>query len=269
MNKPYPFGDISAALGTSQNAALLLPKEANFDLVAAALGLFLSLEKSGKAAAIAANFPLTVEFSHLVGLDRIGKEINQGRDLVISLDYPLDKIEKVSYNDDGGSLNLVIQPKSQSPVISPDKIKFKTAGEGTNFFFLFGGQGLESFGELISAETLQGKDSLSISREAVSPLGKIAITDNQASSYSEIIAALLASLSLPWDQDIAQNLYLGLIGATANFTSSAVGADTFEAAAILLRAGAKKEGEEVKKTEKAPLSSDWLEPKIYRGATLV
>jgi nanoRNase/pAp phosphatase (c-di-AMP/oligoRNAs hydrolase) len=272
MNKPYPFKEIGAAVNASQNVAILLPKEVNFDQVAASLALFLSLEKAGKSVAIASLAPMTVEFSHLVGLDKIASQIGQGQDLIITLDYPLEKIEKVSYNDEGGKLNLVIQPKSGVPAITQDRLSFKNAGGKADLVFLIGGQDKESFGSLIKEEDWLSQNTISITRDSALPLGKVHLFDAGAAAYAEIITALLVSLAFPPDQDIAQNLYLGLVEATANFSSPAVSADAFEAAAILLRAGAKKEKERLAEAPiqaAAPPSSDWLGPKIYRGATLV
>jgi len=275
MNKPYPFKEIGAAVTASQNIAVLLPKEVNFDQVAASLALFLSLEKAGKTVSIASLAPMTVEFSHLVGLDKIATQTDQGRDLIITLDYPLDKIEKVSYNDDGGKLNLVIQPKTGTPSITQDKLGFKNSGGKADLVFLVGGQDKESFGALVREEDWPNQNMISIARDSALPLGKIHLFDAGAAAYAEMITALLVSLAFPPDQDIAQNLYLGLLEATANFSSPAVSADTFEAAAILLRAGAKKEREGLEGLPEVPVkpaaapSSDWLEPKIYRGATLV
>jgi len=282
MNKPYPFSEINTALASARKIGILLPDNPEYDLVAASLALFLSLEKAGKNLSIASSLPMRVEFSHLVGLDKISNELSDQGNFTISVDYPLNNLEKVTLPDNSEKVNLVFRLKKGAPPISADKINFVQEGQLVDLFFLIGGKDFSSFEKLISFEEIQNYQTISIHRNQKTSLGKTQINDPSASSYSEIITAILVSLSLPSDQDIAQNLFLGLSKATSNFASQVVSADTFEAAALCLRAGAKIEvpktttmvslpKEPKIDTESKPLppSPDWLQPKIYRGTSLV
>ena len=80
-----------------------------------------------------------------------------------------------------------------------------------------------------------------------------------------MIASILKILNLPFDEDMAVNLLAGIKSATNNFQSTNVSAETFEAAALCLRAGARQAEEK----KVASPSSDWLAPKIYKGTTRV
>jgi len=281
MNKPYPFSEINSALAGSKNVGILLPEDPDYDIVAASLALFLSLKKAGKEVTIASPTPMRVEFSHLVGLDKITQRIVEDNSFVISVDYPVDNVAKVVFDDSKGKVDLIIKLKKDVPQISADKICFPAERGTPELYFLIGGKDYRTFDKLVPLEQIQEKNTILINRGQVSfPFGKIKIVDPTASSYSEIITAVLITLSLPGDQDIAQNLFLGLSKATADFSSETALADTFEAAALCLRAGAKREffqptphlqpslKEETK--AKSPLPSpDWLTPKIYRGTSLV
>lgn len=280
MNKPYPFSEINSSLAEAKNIGVLLPDNPEYDLVAASLALFLSLEKAGKTMSIASPSPMRVEFSHLVGLDKIIDKIGSEKGLTISIDYPVDNVEKVSFDDSNKKVNLIVKLKDGVPSIPTEKINFSESGSGFELFFFIGGKDYSSFESLISSQEIQTHQGITITKKQTVLPGKIQIIDPSASSYSEIITAILVSLSLPSDQDIAQNLFLGLSKATADFTSPIVSADTFEAAALCLRAGAKREPTQKaptlqkpekieEKTKPVPPSPDWLTPKIYRGTSLV
>jgi hypothetical protein len=128
--------------------------------------------------------------------------------------------------------------------------------------------------------------------------GKINVVDADSSSCSEMAVALISGLGLPVDQDVANNLYLGLKESTGNFTTGNVGADTFEAASLCLRWGAKgptgaviqkpvfgktqiqpksrqpQPGKFMGGSPKPPPqdnsapSPDWLEPKIFKSSNI-
>ena len=278
MNKPYPFTEINSALAGAKNVAILLPDNPDYDLVASSLALFLSFQKAGKPTSIASSSPMKVELSHLVGLNKITTKIGCKGNFTISIDYPLENLEKVTLPDNTKTVNLIFKLKNGVPPIPNDKINFDQGGQEIDLYFLIGGDNLASFEKLVDSQVIQSSQNIAIRRQQTN-LGKIQIIDSSASSYSEIITAILVSLSLPSDQDIAQNLFLGLSRATANFSSQTVSADTFEAAALCLRAGAKRElrikvpaqGEAMpieEKIKSVPPSPDWLQPKIYRGTSL-
>lgn len=283
MDKPYPFSEINSALAGAKSVGILLTENPVYDIVAASLALFLSLEKAGKTMTIASPTPMTVGFSHLVGLDKITDKLGSEGNIKLSIDYPLDNLEKVTLPDNTNTVNLIFKLKDGAPPIPTDKINFSQPDQSADLYFLIGSKDFSSFEKLTSVSEIRNRNSISIHRHQAS-LGKIQVTDPSASSYSEIITAILVSLSLPSNQDIAQNLFLGLSKATANFSSQTVSADTFEAAALCLRAGAKRElaekaptlekaeerpEESEVKTKLSPPSPDWLQPKIYRGASLI
>lgn len=280
MNKPYPFSEIGSVLASAQNIGILIPNDPEFDTVAASLALFLSLKRAAKNVLVASSTPMRVEFSHLVGLDKVKEKIMSGNEFVITIDYHPDNIQRVSYNDDGGKLNLVIQPKNGTQPVPKEKVNIIDQDKMVDLYFLIDGKDWSHFAPLVPAEEIQKQKVIVVSRHPDSKLsGEIKVDDPRSSSYSEIVTAILVCLSLPSDQDIAQNLYLGLSHTTANFSAGNISADTFEAAALCLRAGAKREPapqiplptEKPDRTQptKSPIPSpDWFQPKIYRGASL-
>jgi nanoRNase/pAp phosphatase (c-di-AMP/oligoRNAs hydrolase) len=274
MNHAYPFNELQQELSSARNLLIAFPQKANFDQVAASLALYLSLKRAGKNVSIISPEPMRVEFSHLVGVDQVANKIIGG-DLVVTLDYPVADIDKVSYNDEGGKLNLVVKVKSGAKPITQEQAIFNAA-ESSHYDLTFavGVVQAEDLGQLHQGnqDLLKKSPVVSINNGA-SNVGTLNLINPQASACTEIVASLIKALALPVDEDIGSNLLLGLKQATGNFQNPKVNPDTFEAAAFALRMGGRKEeiplqvppsGEKAKKKP----SPDWLEPKIYRGTSL-
>ncbi|PJE67822.1 hypothetical protein COU95_00255 [Candidatus Shapirobacteria bacterium CG10_big_fil_rev_8_21_14_0_10_40_9] len=279
--KTYSFAEIQRLLGPAQNILICLPKSITLDQAAAGLSLFLSLGKAGKNVNIVSAEPMTVGFSHLVGLDKVADKIS-GVNLVLTIDAPIENIDKISTQDDGKRLSLVIAPKTGMPPVSREQIIFNQGGTGTDLVITVGARRLEGLGKIYleNQGIFQGKPIINIDNNSQnSNFGRLNIIDPDASSCSEMVASLICGMGFPADEDIGSNLLLGLKEETRNFQIEKVSADTFETAAFCLRVGGRREAvlkpeesvKEVKKVEEKKPSqppSDWLEPKIYKGSTL-
>jgi len=295
MNKTYLFPELQGKIGTGQKILIFLPERPLFDQVASALSLFLSLQKAEKNVVVVCPSPMTVEFNRLVGVDKISQKI-QGSDLIVSFDYPADQVEKVSYNDDGGKPNLVVQIKNAAPSLTERMARFSYAGVGADLIITVGlrdpsplaKQGGEYLNQaIINIDT----------DPANSQYGQVNVVDPESSSLSEVALGIISGLGLPFDLDIAQNILSGIWEKTAGLAGTKVGADTYEAVATCLRQGAQKPAlavgerrsgvfspkprlepreekttfaeEERKPPQPAPKPpADWFEPKIYRGTSI-
>ncbi len=286
--KDYPFTQIKELFDSAKNILICLPRKVSFDQVAAALSLYLSFGKTQKNVSIVAPEPMTVGFSHLVGVNKIKDKI-VGTNLVLTIQTPIENIDKVSSKDDGKYLSLIIIPKNGASPITPEQISFTQAGNGFDLIFTIGARKLEELGKIYleNQETFNTKPIINIDNNSQNiSFGTLNLVDLSASSCSEIVAFLISGLGLPTDGDIGSNLFLGLKEETKNFQSERVSAETFEAAAFSLRIGGSFKGMESKigetkpgapatekpVEEKKPSPSqppqEWLEPKIYKGSTI-
>ena len=273
MEKIASFTQLQPLLASSQTVFILLSQRLNLDSVAAGLSLYLSLEKAGKKTSIFCSKPMTVEFSSLVGVDRVKNQL-EGKNLVISFDYIEDSVEKVSYNIENNKFNLVIQPKEGYPPLSPQKVQYSYAGANADLFLVIGTDSLEELGEIYQANKKALDEGRVIGFD---------VQSFQSSGWCELVANLIKNLDFPINEDIATNLLAGIEKETNGFSPEKSGPESFEAAAFCLRAGgqrprgqtfqptsekksAEKKPQEVKKEELPP---DWLAPKIYKGNTLV
>lgn len=279
MNKNYPFAEFQNLVNQAQSISIFLSDNPKFDQVAAALALKLTLEKGGKAVSVLSVAPMRVEFSHLVGVDAVTAKNNTGKDLVISLNYPLDQIEKVSYNDEGGKLNLVVQSKERAPRVEKEQLNFNYQGGKNGLQIALGAENPSRLG--LIANQLETQNLINIDNSSInSQFGKLNIVDTAASCCSEMMVAIITNLNLATDEDIANNLFLGLEEATLKFSSASASADTFEAAAACLRWGAKRSvgftppqpvPPRPQFTKPKPVNSpsaDWLAPKIFRSSNV-
>lgn len=279
MEKSYPFAELEKLLTPAQNIFVLFPASPTFDQVASSLALFLSLAKAGKQASVLSPEEMTVEFSHLVGIEKIGSKV-PGGELVLTINTNIENIEKISTTDEDGKLNLIIKPKAGVPPVKREEILFSQASSTADLLFVIEARRLESLGKIYQENNHLFEEKIVVHLShfpKAEPFGSLSVIDPAASSASEIMVGLLQGLKLPVDEDIGNNLLLGLRNATQNFQRG-VTAETFEAAAFCLRSGAGRipmppRREEMPfeppPAESAPTPSpDWLEPKIYKGSTL-
>ena len=299
MVDPNLFNSIKKPLVDARSLFIFLPPNPSLDKVAASLAFSLSLDQAKKKVSVLCPSPMRVEYSDLIGIDLVKKEM-VGKNLTVSFDYVEDSIEKVSYNIENNKFNLVIQPKAGFKPLSAEKVKFEYTGGEADLVMLVGVNDLSPLTDYQkNAELLFQKDKLV--NLSVGQSGGTQAAYNlffpEAASFSEIMTLLISRLSLPVDADIATNLLSGIEKATKMFTVPETGVASFEAAALCLRSGARHRGikpmPEQSEQKPAPAMQpmpaqvsarqappptddedqkpkpDWLEPKIYRGDTRV
>jgi len=286
------LNQIKDLVNQANSIIIITSTNPDMDCVASSLALYLSLKDSGKKVIIASETDPIVRDSHLVGLDKVVKEIGN-TNMVISIDSPQDSIEKVSHNDDGGRFNLVIEPKKDFGPLDKDKVTISYAGASADLVFVIGGNSLDSAGRILTSEEdlLRNTKVVNISNKNGN-FGVVNMIDTK-SSLSELTTAVIKEVGLTLTEDSAGNLLKGIMDYTNNLQSDNMTADTFEALAILYRAGAKRRGDatkpEVKEPERistvpneiplsksprkpvsssTPPSPDWLKPKIFKGSNV-
>jgi hypothetical protein len=227
--KNYNVTEIKNLLNNAKTALVVVP-QLNVDSVGAGLALALALKKSGKDVKVFCPQKTDQNYSKLSGLELLTDTIVSS-DLIVSLNYPLDQIEQVSYNDDGGHLNLVVKTKTNSPKIENDKISVNNDSASAEVCFMLGD------------ETALGANSTITSKGNwifISPTNinktwaKATLVDPDA-PFSEIFTFLLPMLGLELDMDSGKDLLIGLRVATQSFSVN-VSPETFEAGAVCLRA---------------------------------
>ena len=227
--KNYNVTDIKALVANAKSALIVSP-QLNVDSIGAALGLAIALKKAGKDVKVFCPQKTDQNYSKLSGLELLTDTISSS-DLMVTLDYPLDQIEQVSYNDDGGHLNLVVKTKTGSPKIETNKIAINNDGSSADVCFMLGDE--TTLGANASM-TSKGNWVFISPAQVSKSWAKATLVDPDA-PFSEIFTFLLPMLGLELDVDSGKDLLIGLRVATQSFSVN-VSPESFEAGAICLRA---------------------------------
>lgn len=290
-----------------RSAVIVVPTSPSIDAIASSTSLYLALSKMGKTVSITCSQKVQ---SDLVASDKIQNVIGAGGDsLMISFPYSDGSIDKVDYNIQGQSFNLIVTPRPGFQKLNPNQVNFSYIGGLIDVIFVIDAPTLNSLGTIYTDNQNQfnGKDIINIDRHLTNAyFGTVNYVNKTTSSISELVLSIIQTLGIEIDRDIATNLYAGAAASTNNFTSYSTNADTFEHIAVLLRSGAVKKTfkkpipvatqpsirpqvinsmpghspeapksnpiESVEKetiTEKPQTSQEWLKPKIFKGGGLI
>lgn len=227
--KNYNVSNIKPLVDSAKSALIAVPN-LNVDSIGAALALAIALKKQGKEVKVFCPQKTDQNYQKLSGLELLS-DIYATSDLVVSLNYPLDQIDQVSYNDDGGHLNLVVKTKTGAPKIDNNLIIINNEGSSADVCFMLGDEA--NLGPAVSM-TQKGNWILISPSQVTKDYAKATLVDPDA-PFSEVFTFLLPMLGLELDMDSGKNLLIGLRVATQSFSVN-VSPETFEAGAICLRA---------------------------------
>jgi len=273
MATPANINEIQSLITQAHEILILSHADPSHDSLAASLGLYLSLSAAGKNVTIACPTASTVEFNHLIGIDKVSQDLD-GKNFIISLDYVEGAIEKVSYNISDNKFNLVIEPKPGAPAFTPEKVHYSNSSASPDLIFVIDCANFDQLGKFYqNNQDLYAKvTTVNIDHHANNQkFARLNLVDPGALSTSELVTFLIQNLGLPINEDVATNLLNGMDEATHNFSPQSSSGAVFEAAAFCLKAGGKREGSVIKQPpfEEIPQQApaDWLQPKIYNSKT--
>ena len=281
---------VAEVLKNSQEILVAIGKEPSLDQVAAGLGLFLCFKKLGKSVSITCPSLMVVEFSHLVGLDKITTTVGN-KNLVVSFDYVQDSIEKVSYNVEGNKFNLVVQPKKGGKPLDSHNVSYSYAGMEADMVFIIGAESFDDLGEIYTKNqtAFTSAYTVSINKILQNHFAQTNIVDAASSSLSEIAAWFLEQMGNTASGDSASNLLAGIDQATNRFSAPDIKAGAFIAAGKLMQNGAQRDVQIARpqnpnlplplvrpmtvsqSQDLAPQTppKEWLEPKIFQGSSKI
>lgn len=227
--KNYNISQIKG-LVLSAKSALVVVSQLSVDSLGSALALALVLKKSNIKTQVFCPYKTDNSFCKLTGLEMVSESYNTN-DLIVSLNYPLEQIENVSYNNDNDRLNLIVKTKTNSPKIENNQIIINNQSSIPDICFMLGDEsGLGDNSSIVNKGNWIFVSPVSVNKN----WAKANIVDQDA-PFSEIFSFLIPSLGFKLDLDSAKNLLIGLRVATQSFSVN-VSPETFEAGAFCLRA---------------------------------
>ncbi len=226
-------------LDSEASVGIILGESQSIDTVAAALGLYLTLEQMGKNVQIISKKDPIVEVSNLFGVDQIGHSFDGLTKIVtIAVPYREGEIEKVSYNIEGDKLNVNLFAETNGINFDERDVQYIKKGSSPSLIITIG---VLDETELTSFVDPKSVRTIHIDRSPMNNLiGDVNLIDPAFSSVSEIVTSLIMEAALDIDLDAFQNLMDGITFATRNFTHPTTSAFAFEAAGFLLQNGAKR-----------------------------
>jgi len=262
--KNYNIAGIKSLVDKAKSALVVVPT-LSVDSVGAALALAISLKKSGREVKVFCPQKPDQNYSKLSALELI-TDTYTASDLVVSLNYPLDQIDQVSYNDDGGRLNLVVKTKSGAAKVENNQIVINNSSSSADLCFMLGDE--SPLGDKASIVN-QGEWILISPIQVSKTWAKATLVDADA-PFSEIFTFLLPMLGLSLDIDSGKDLLIGLRVATQSFSVN-VSPESFEAGAVCLRATQPPETPAVTPAAPLPSVTDNQIPieNIERGASFM
>lgn len=238
------FQRIKELIDANQQIGVVISPNPTFDGMAAGLGLYLALKQMNKQVAVVCPTDSTVEFSSLVGIDKVQKSFGGagvGNDLIVSFPYKDGEIEKVSYNVDNGKLQIVVKAGPQGLSFNQSDVAFEHGGTGTGIMpslvFFIGIADMEGIGmQKPAGTTIVNIDN----RSNNTKYGDVVHVDSKFTSLSEEVADFLTLLEpqIELDKDTSQNLLSGILSATNDFQNGSGSYLAFEMAGILMKKGA-------------------------------
>lgn len=240
-SNPNTIFQLRSILQSAQSVFIALAENADEDTVAAGLALYLVLTKMRKQVVIASPSPVKVDKAHFFAIDKITNHLSGDNTLIVSFPYQEGSIEKVSYNIEGETFNLVIEPRNEKLNFSQNDIKFNFGRGDYDLVFVLGAVQLTDLGSLYEkhSNVFSRKPIINIDKASNnSKYGKINLIED--SPISQTVALTLKALRMPIDQDPASNLYTGIIAGSGQLSLDSASPDLLETIAYLMRSKAQK-----------------------------
>src|SRR5262249_2641766 len=123
-------------ISKSQHVGIVVRPNPSLDHMAAALGLYLSLQHAGKQVAVASPTEPLVEISNLVGIYKVKKTLaTDGGDIIVAFPYKDGDVEKVSYNIENGYFNIIVRAAEKGLQFHEKEVQFKRGGKPLHLLF--------------------------------------------------------------------------------------------------------------------------------------
>ena len=240
MITPEQISSLKEYLENADTVMVVLGPKPSDDQLAIASALYQGIDTLGKDVGIYA--PKKFSSKSYAGLKAISTELGK-QNLVIELDYIKEAVDKVSYHisEELKKFYLTIKPRKGTKPLDESTVSFSYAGADADLIILVGVHELEDLEQLyFGYESLYDNAFLATVHSFEPELGNAQFDLSGTSSLSESMVELLAHLDIQLTADMATDLLKGIEITTDNLRSLSATAETFEAVASLLRAGARR-----------------------------
>lgn len=241
--EPTPKQQAVELINRANNILVVPGGPVDGDAVGSALALLMVLEKLNKKISLASQELTTPTYRFLPRADETGKTVDGARDFIVTLDSPSVEMDKLSYNLDGGKLNIIITPgKGQ---YKPEDVKFSQGEPKYDLVITLDTPYPSQLGKIYEQHTalFQELPVINIDHHASnSYFGTVNLVDLTATSTAEILIGLIEALGTDLiDADVATCLLTGIISDTGSFQNANTTPKSLTVAAQLVGFGARQQ----------------------------
>lgn len=248
------LSNLRILIDSARAVVIAVGPQPTLDQWAVATALQLTLEQAGKTVLLAAphkpTLPENSPLQPLAGLDQVADSLGK-RDLVVSFAYDEAAVDAVSYaiGAETQRFYLTIKPKPGHKPLAAETVEFTYAGVDADLIFLIGVHELPQLAQLYTGyEELYGRVSIVTIHSFAPEIGQIRLDTSKSTCSAEALVKILLDLNLALPPAAASNLLYAIDMLTDGLSSFSVTADTFQTAAELLRAGARRFRRPVRQT---------------------
>jgi phosphoesterase RecJ-like protein len=224
--------------GSIQKLLITSGKNDDPDAVGSILALAAALQPQIATIVLAIEDFDSQKYAFLPGADRISSSVGQ-KSLVVSIDVGASPIEKINYNAQDTTFNLILTPKSGQ--LDVDQIQYSYTGVDYDAIIVVDTAKKELLGRWIEdfAEELRDIPIINLDHHQDNQqFGSVNFIQAKAPAATVVVHQLLQALQLPVTAEIATYLLAGLLADTSGFANSNATAASLRLAADLVDNGA-------------------------------
>jgi phosphoesterase RecJ-like protein len=239
--EPTPKQQAISLINTAHRI-LVVPGRPDGDSVGSALALLLILAKAGKQVVAVTMDEVPDTYRFLPARDQLTNELVGVRDFIISLNGNNTEPDKLSYNIEGGRLNIIITPKTGS--YSAENVTFTEGAFKYDLIITLDAPVLSELGKIYTTqpEIFNQVPVLNIDHHASNAhFGSVNLVDIAATSTGEILVSLAEALNVEFDADIATCLLTGIVSDTGSFQHANTTPKSLTVAAQMVGFGARQQ----------------------------
>ncbi|PIR07928.1 hypothetical protein COV53_05720 [Candidatus Gottesmanbacteria bacterium CG11_big_fil_rev_8_21_14_0_20_37_11] len=240
---------VNTLLVPVKEAVVIFRQNPEYDIVAGALALMLSLKKIGRRCQVVSPTPIDpqkiippqeqkdIPETFMSNLGQIANFLPK-KQLVMTIDFTEGTFSQGDMEKSANGLILTLAPEENQAPIEPLNINSQIIESKPDVIFTIGMENLFNLGDFYrnNQSFFTNTSIINIDNHTNNMnYGKANLIDAKASSVCEMITLMLYDLRFTLDEEISKILYSGMKIKTNNFTPRQFSANMLEAASISLR----------------------------------
>jgi phosphoesterase RecJ-like protein len=200
------------------------------------------LAKAGKEVTLVLSEKLDSNLTFLPGIEKIKSDITAARDLIIRINKSKFPVDKLSYKEEDGYLNIVLTPKG---TLDKNSLEFVQGDFKFDLIFVLDTADVERIDSIYDRYTELFFETPIVNvdhHNGNEYFGTVNMVDMTATSTAEILVSIIEAMGPGnFDADVATCLLTGIIADTASFKNTNTTPKSLTISAQMLAAGARQQ----------------------------